>query len=199
TWTDPVSHVAYSWPGGLGLAPLWSNRAMTLVEQQVMSACMIAHANKYGVHVSIAVEGQAADGTVIARAANELTNYPVREAAFFGNTVNGEGAFVCLDHSAWSTVYSSPRACALDWAPKGPSAVCPPMYFAGACSTICIPDATKTFYTSCAFNGKTYKPIATRLQTSSIYSCGDGVCQFTEHCGSGATADSCKADCGVCP
>src|SRR3569623_2339984 len=59
TWTDPATHTVYSWPGGLGLAPTWSNRAMTVAEQQVLSACMAAHANKYGVHVPIAVEGQA--------------------------------------------------------------------------------------------------------------------------------------------
>jgi len=199
TWKDPATGTSYSWPGGLGLAPLWTNRAMTVAEQQVISACLMAHANKYGVHVPIAVEGQAADGTVIARAANELTDYSSREAAFFGNTANGDGAYVCLDHNSAGPGVSSARACALEMAPKGPSTVCPPLIFAGACSQICTPDATKTYYTSCTALGKTYRPLATRLQPSSIYHCGDGVCQFTEHCGSGTTVDSCKADCGLCP
>ena len=199
TWTDPATHTVYSWPGGLGLAPTWSNRAMTVAEQQVLSACMAAHANKYGVHVPIAVEGQAADGTMIARAANELTDYSSREAAFFGNTVSGDGAYVCLAHLSADASVSSARACALDMAPKGPSTTCPPLIFAGACSAICTPDATKTFYTSCTVGTKTYRPLATRLQPSSIYRCGDGVCQFTAHCGSGPSYDSCKADCGLCP
>jgi len=29
--------------------------------------------------------------------------------------------------------------------------------------------------------------------------CGDGICQFTESCGNGSSANSCKADCGTCP
>ncbi|MEP6861524.1 MAG: hypothetical protein ABJE66_12935 [Deltaproteobacteria bacterium] len=200
TWKDPATGTTYTWPGELGLAPLWTNRAMTTAEQQVMSACMVAHANKYGVHVPIAVEGRTAAGTVIARAANELTTYSVREAAFFGNTATGEGAFVCLDHTAWLPQYSSPRACALDMAQVGEtSPVCPPIVFAGACSSICTADATKTYYTACKWNNKTYLPLVTRLQLSSFYSCGDGVCQISEHCGTGTIASSCKADCGVCP
>ncbi|MEO6772684.1 MAG: hypothetical protein ABI467_06630 [Kofleriaceae bacterium] len=199
TWTDPAMHTSYTWPGELGLAPLWTNRAMTVAEQQVMSACMLAHANKFGVHIPIAIEGLAANGTVIARAANELTVYSIREAAFFGNTATGEGAFVCLDHAPLPTAKSTARACAFDSIGTGTDAVCPPIVFAGPCSKICTADTTKTYYTSCTFNGRTYVPLATRLQPSSIYVCGDGVCQFTEHCGTGKTYDSCKADCGVCP
>ena len=200
TWTDPATGKAYTWPGELGLAPLWTNRAMTLAEQQVMSACLVAHANKYGVHVPIAIEGRAVDGTVIARATNELTTYPVREAAFFGNTANGEGAFVCLDHFPWGPAVSSARACALDMALPGvTSPDCPPIVFTGPCGSICTADATKTYYTSCSWKGKAYLPLVTRLQPSSVYTCGDGVCEISEHCGTGATAVSCKADCGACP
>jgi hypothetical protein len=200
TYTNPATGVAYSWPGELGLAPAWTNRAMTVAEQQVMSACMVAHANKYGVHVPIAVEGRTAAGVEIARAANELTSYPVREAGWFGNTANGEGIFVCLDHVAWTAQYSSPRACALDMQPPGQTSnACPPIVFTGPCGAICTPDATKTYYTSCKWNNKTYLPLVTRFQPASVYSCGDGVCEVSEHCGSGASASSCKADCGVCP
>jgi hypothetical protein len=200
TWTDPATGTPYSWPGELGLAPLWTDRAMTVTEQQVMSACMVAHANKYGVHVSIAVEGRTASGSEIPRATNELLTYPIREAGWFGNTTNGEGVFVCLDHTPWLPAFSSPRACALDVAPVGAtSPACPPIVFTGACISICTPDITKTYYTSCKWNNKTYVPLVTRFQASSVYSCGDGVCEISEHCGSGATASSCKADCGVCP
>jgi hypothetical protein len=199
TWTDPATGTSYTWHGGLGLAPLWSDRAMTLAEQQVMSACMIAHANKYGVHVQIAVEGRAADGTELAREAGELAAYSFREAAFFGNTVTGDDVFVCLDHPPLTAQKSTPRACAFDAIVPGLDSACPPIVYAGPCGPICKADSTKTYYTSCTYDGTTYQPLVTRIQPASIYSCGDGVCEFTEHCGGGKTADSCKADCGSCP
>jgi hypothetical protein len=199
TWTDPATGTAYTWHGGLGLAPLWSDRAMTIAEQQVMSACLVAHANKYGVHVQIAVEGRAADGTQIARDPFELTTYSFREAAFFGNLLTGDGVFACLDHAPLSAQKSTPRACAFDSIAIGLDAACPPIVYAGPCAAICKPDASKTYYTSCKYNGQTYLPLVTRMLPTSIFSCGDGVCEFTEHCGIGATADSCQTDCGVCP
>jgi hypothetical protein len=200
TWTDPVTSVSYSWPGELGLATAWSSgSAMTVAEQQVMSACMIAHANKYGIHIPIAVEGRTATGVEIARDTNELTTYSFREAAFFGNTITGEGAFVCLDHAPLTAQQSTARACALDSIGTGLDAACPPIVYAGPCAAICTADATKTYYTSCTVNSHAYVPVVTRLQPASIYSCGDGVCEISEHCGSGATANSCKADCGLCP
>src|SRR3569623_677122 len=200
TWKNPATGVSYTWPGELGLAPLWTNRAMTTTEQQVMSACMVAHANKFGVHVPIAVEGITAAGTMIPQAAGELTTYSVREAGWVGNTATGEGIFVCLDHTAWTASVSSARACAIDMQPPNTvSTVWPPITFTGPCGPSCTPDATKTYYTSCKWNNKTYVPLVTRMQPSSVYTCGDGVCQISEHCGTGTTANSCNADCGVCP
>jgi len=166
----------------------------------VISACLVAHANKYGIHVPIAVEGRGATGIEIARASNELASYPVREAAWFGNLVSGDGVFVCLDHVPWAAQLSSPRACAIDMGVRGQtSSACPPIVFAGPCSAICTADATGTYYTSCSWNNKTYQPLVTRFQSASVYSCGDGVCEISESCGTGATASSCYADCGVCP
>jgi len=200
TWKNPATGTSYTWPGELGLAPLWTNRAMTTTEQQVMSACMVAHANKFGVHVPIAVEGLTAAGTMIPQAAGELTTYSVREAGWFGNTATGEGIYVCLDHTPWTAAASSPRACAIDMgAMNQTDAACPPIVFAGPCAAICTADATKTFYTSCKFNNKTYVPLVTRMQPSSVYTCGDGVCEISESCGTGKTASSCYADCGACP
>src|SRR3569623_739995 len=200
TWTNPATGTSYTWPGELGLAPLWTNRAMTTAEQQVMSACMVAHANKFGVHVPIAVEGLTAAGTMIPQAAGELTTYSVREAGWFGNTATGEGIYVCLDHMPWTAAVSSPRACAIDIQPPNTvRAVCPPITYAGPCGPLCPPDATKTYSTSCKWNNKPYVPLVTRMPPSSVYTCGDGVCQIRAHCGTGTPANSCKADCGVCP
>jgi hypothetical protein len=198
SWTNPQTGASYAWPGLLGLAPTWTNRPMTIAEQQVITACLLAHANKYGIHVPVAVEGRTAAGAALPQANGELTTFSVKEAAFFGNTVAGEGAFVCLDHATWDASRSSARACGYDTHASGASTACAPMYQVGACNNFCTQDLTKTYYTSCTYNGKSYVPLTTRLRPQDIYKCGDGICQFTEHCGNGATYDNCRADCGLC-
>jgi hypothetical protein len=203
TWTNPATGVSYTWPGDLGLAPSWAGgMPANLLEQQVITACLAAHVNKYGVNVPIAVEGRTATGVQIPVGANELTTYSQTEAAFFGNLFTSEGIFVCEDHGDFVnyTAKSSIRACAFDRQSVGPSTVCPPLYFAGNnCRSFCQRNASKPLYDSCTWNGVTYQPLTTRFKKEDIYTCGDGVCQLTEHCGTGTTPASCKADCGLCP
>ena len=58
-----------------------------------------------------------------------------------------------------------------------------------------LPSGQSLSYT---YNGVTYKPLTTRIRTQDVFKCGDGLCQFTERCGSGNTASSCASDCGTC-
>jgi len=201
-WTDPVTGASYSWAGALGIAPGWTGgMPATLAEQQIISACLAAHTNYYGRSVPIAVEGYKASGSVIPKVNNEVKTYSVREAAFFGNIFDATGAlYSCRDHGEWGLEYSSARACAFDY--KGdvtPATVCTPIVFVGACSSFCHWKDGDQAYDSCTYGGTIYKPITTRLRPTEVYKCGDGICQFTERCGTGKTYDSCKADCGVCP
>jgi hypothetical protein len=70
---------------------------------------------------------------------------------------------------------------------------------ASVLSTYCTLNSAGTYYLYCNYNGVYYRPITTRMRRTDIYSCGDGVCQFTERCGSGTSYNSCYADCGACP
>jgi hypothetical protein len=202
TWKNPSTGVTYSWLGLLGLAPGFAaGGAPTVAEQQVLTACLAAHVNKYGRSVSIAIEGRSATGVKIPVGANELTTYAQKEAAFFGNLFTGAGVFVCRDHGDFVNyeAKSSIRDCAFPRQAVGPSTVCPPFYWAGNdCNTFCQRNPSMPFYDSCTWNGVTYQPLTTRFKKADIYVCGDGVCQVSEHCGTGTTASSCKADCGVC-
>lgn len=199
-WTNPVTGQAYTWTGGLGLAPDWiAGVAPSVADQQVVSACLGALVNRYGVHVTVAVEGRDALGSAIQMSPGELVAFPVREGCFFGNLFDGEGIFVGPDHPAWPPEVSSVRGCTTDPQAPGPSLDCPPMYNVGDCASVCEPDWTGTFYERCTFNGVSYQPLVTRIQPSDIYTCGDGTCQVSEHCGTGTTATSCQVDCGVCP
>ncbi|MGC4000441.1 MAG: hypothetical protein QM767_24555 [Anaeromyxobacter sp.] len=200
TWTHPVSGVTYAWPGGLGLAPAWAaGAAPTVAEKQAVSACLAALSNRYGVSVTIAVEGRTAGGEEIEVSADELRTFSQREGCFFGNVFDGQGYFVGLDHPGRDAAVSSPRACALHDQAAGVSVACPPLVHVGHCATVCTPSASGISYDTCTWGGVAYHALSTRVKGSDIYRCGDGVCQFTEHCGTGTTADACQSDCGVCP
>jgi hypothetical protein len=202
TYTNTQTGVTYTWKGNLGLAPDWaSGKPATVKEQQVVSGCLAAHGNKYGVHIPISVLGKDAKGVTIPYTSSELTTFSEKEGCFFGNLFNGnEGLYAVSDGPQLEADESTARGCALSTVKNDSSQECPPLIRIGtSCGKICIPDASKKFYTSCTYNGITYQPITTRIRPQEIYRCGDGVCQLTEKCGTGTTAESCMSDCGVCP
>ncbi|MCY1020250.1 hypothetical protein [Pyxidicoccus sp. MSG2] len=214
----------YTWPGSLGLAPGWaSGVAATLREQQVVSACLAAHANKYNQHVPISVLGRRADGRAIPVTDEELKQYPWRESCFFGNLFTNEGVQVGRDKGRLKPRESSSRACsvvasrgdkedevaeALD---SGDTSAddsaedlelnrrrCAPLVYVGRCERHCELDDSKSFYASCTWNGVKYPALTTRLDKRSLYKCGDGICQPTESCGEKNDYLTCRDDCGTC-
>ncbi len=199
-YTDPGTGTAYTWHGQLGLAPDWAaGRLATVAEQQVVSACLAAHANKYGIPMRIAVLGRDARGQRISSSWTELSTYSEREACFFGNLFTQEGIYVGHDQGLLSGNESSLRACALSPGPLQMEHACPPLLPVGNCELFCQLDLSLNQYTACTYNGVTYRPITTRLRPDDVYRCGDGVCQVTESCGLGVLQYSgCTVDCGLC-
>jgi hypothetical protein len=192
---------SYSWPGLFGLAPRWtSGRSIPEDEQQLVSACVAAHANKYGAHVPISVLGRRANGFPLPLARGELASFPIREGCFFGNLFHGDGVFSGDDRTvSLGDADSSLRACAEpDRSGGGASSNCAPMKYAGRCSDICQLDRTGLFYVSCSVQGKSYRALTTRIRPDVNFTCGDGVCQGTESCGTGTSFDNCSLDCGPC-
>ncbi len=197
TYTRASTGTAYTWTGNMGLAPDWAGgQPATEVEQQLVSACLAAHVNKYGVHVQVSVLGRSAVGALLSLTLAELQTFSEREGCFFGNLFTGQGLYSGVDRERLSAERSSPRACVLGAASD--STVCAPLLHVGSCEAYCTRDVLGLSYASCTYNGVTYKPLTTRIRAADIYRCGDGVCQFTESCGSGASASSCAADCGRC-
>jgi len=197
TYTSLVTLQTYTWPGQLGLAPTWSlGLPATPAEQQLITACLAAHTNKFGIHIPISVMGRNTQGQALPFTLSELSAYSETEACFFGNAFTDEGVFAANDRTFLHTSESTARACGLS--SKQGSTECAPIAHVGACKDFCTLDSTRTHYTQCTYNGVSYKPITTRIQSQDIYRCGDGVCQFTERCGTGNTYDSCLADCGAC-
>ncbi len=197
TYSDGTT--TYTWYGNLGLAPDWSSGApASLEEQRLVTACLGAHANKYGKTVAISLLGTTAQGQPIPYTSSELADFSQREACFFGNLFNDEGLFVGNDQPLLPVSKSSLRACALASGNSATSSACPPLVHVGSCATSCQLDATGTWYMQCTRNGIAYRPITSRIRTQEIVTCGDGVCQPSEVCGKGNRADDCGVDCGAC-
>ena len=194
TYTDSKGRT-YLWQGWLGLTPDWaSGQLASVTEQQLVSACLAAHVNKFGRSVAISVQGRSALGEPIATTQAELQEFSQREGCFFGNLFTNEGIFVGNDDSPLESNESSVRACAL-----GEAGACNPIIQAGSCAASCTHDPSHTYYTQCTRNGITYAPITTRIHPQDIYVCGDGICQFTESCGLSPSTVHCPPDCGTCP
>ncbi|WP_224367475.1 hypothetical protein [Hyalangium versicolor] len=197
TWKNPKTKVQYTWLGELGLTPSWAGgMPATAVEQQVITSCLAAHANKFGVHVPFSIMGLDSSGSPIPIGTRELNDFPEKEACFFGNLFTQEGLFAGND-AVWSSADSSVRACGLEM--SNPSGVdkCLPIHQVGRCSDFCVAESKHNYYLSCTYNGKNYRPMTTRLRHEDIYHCGDGTCQISESCGTGTTPGNCK-DCGPC-
>ncbi|HEX8701901.1 MAG TPA: hypothetical protein VF815_23940 [Myxococcaceae bacterium] len=198
TYTSLLTGQSYSWPGQLGLAPVWSlGLPATEAEQQLITACLAAHTNKFGIPIPISVLGRNALGQAIPYSSAELATYSEDEACFFGNAFNDTGFFAANARFFLHASESTSRACGLS--SRHNSTDCTPIVHVGSCREFCTLDASKTFYAQCTYNGVSYKPLTTRILPTDVYRCGDGVCQFTEKCGTGGTYDNCSVDCGACP
>jgi hypothetical protein len=199
TFVNPNTGTTYTWPGSLGLAPDWAGGSpASLAEQQVISACLAAHANNYGLNISISVLGRDSKGANIPYSSEELSHFAKRESCFFGNLFNNEGLFAGNDRNALADDESTSRPCGLKGHKALSNPACSQVKRIGQCEDFCTLDASGNFYTQCSYNGVQYKPLNTRIRQSDVHRCGDGVCQMGESCGWGITADSCLMDCGTC-
>ncbi len=93
------SGTAYAWPGTLGLAPLWQTAPIATREQELVTACLMAHVNGLGHHVEISVRGAAAS-LVASTTAAEANRFFFREGAFYGNLFVSPVLHVCSGN-AW--------------------------------------------------------------------------------------------------
>lgn len=168
TYTNPQTGASYTWSGGLGLAPGWaSGAAPTTLEQQAITACLLAHVNRYELSIPISVLGRNAQGGVIPFTPSELSTYPVREACFFGNLFKQEGLFFGVDRSVPDENQYLTRACAgLQDGSGRPSTRCAPLTYVGACSQSCATDPAGPFYSVCKHRGAYYLGLTTRMRQS---------------------------------
>jgi hypothetical protein len=183
---------SWAWTGVLSVAPLWATGvAIGTGEQQLVSACLAAHVNSLGQHVSISVRGYLESGEPIPVTVEEAAGWTHREACFFGNLFDGSGAWNALEPDLLAPVISTPRGCAAEF---GVPQSCPPMMQAGSCADVCTVGADGVTWSDCAVNEVHYRPLRVLLQDSDVWVCGDGLCQsVTEN------ELTCAADCAPPP
>jgi hypothetical protein len=199
SFEDTSTGTTHTWPGLLGLTPGWANgKRINESEQQLLSACLGAHLNKFGLNVPLSVLGRTARNQPIPYTAEELETFSRRESCFFGNLFTNEGLFAGVDGAYLNNDESSPRACGLTSEQNAEVSQCEALVNVASCETYCTLDPSGLFYTECTYNGHTYLPLTTRIRPQEVYTCGDGVCQFTESCGTGSETNNCMNDCGAC-
>lgn len=103
--------VTYTFKGNLGLAPEWLNTPLSETGQRWVSACLLAHVNAFGVKVPISVRGAHPQINQISK--EEQTEFPVEEAAFYGNLFqNMNDKYVCTgNHEKEQSEYLPLRVC----------------------------------------------------------------------------------------
>ncbi len=77
---ERVTFRSYSWAGVIGVAPNWKYGSPTTADQERVTACLMAHVNADGMHVSISVRSNVTSYTQ-----TEATAYGIKEGMFFGN------------------------------------------------------------------------------------------------------------------
>jgi len=77
-----IDGVVTEFPGSIGLAPDWTDRALKGSEKRWISACMIARVNAYDVSVSISIRGE---HPALTASPEEIATYDLEEGAFYGN------------------------------------------------------------------------------------------------------------------
>jgi hypothetical protein len=139
----------YNYVGNLGIAPAWTTRALTLDETAYVSACVIARANSFGTAVTLSMR---ADSASFFDTADELANYNVEEAAFWGNVFssNPNQMHACngVDQVRVGDTYGDLplRQCGQP-DPNNPGYTLCGFVFDGNCSDICVRNGDH--YTSC--------------------------------------------------
>lgn len=149
-----INGVTYYDSGLMGIAPAWTERALTATEAAWVSACIVSRVNLTSSLVLISARGDNAgyDTTI-----GEVGDYQLEEGAFWGNAFTDLGTvqgFSCngVTQAADDTAGDLPlRECAeWDGVTDSNASACG-FHYAGLCSDVCSTDTAP--YTGCSFLG----------------------------------------------
>jgi hypothetical protein len=157
SWTDSAGAVHNeAYPGLLGLAPGWATGPITSeTEQRMISACLAARTNWYGLTVLISLR------SVLAPLRNnptdqELISFPYVEGAFWGNLFGAYPAlYTCFEPGNIARARLAHRDCAAGHLDEnGQPVECGIINIVGSCTDVCGNlDPHERWYTACAEPG----------------------------------------------
>jgi uncharacterized repeat protein (TIGR01451 family) len=149
-WTD-ASGVAHweAYPGILGLAPEWGTGPLGEAHQELVSACMAARTNYYGVAVDFSLRGPASP--IASPSSAELGAYPSIEGAFWGDLFAATPYLrACNVPADVSNDRAQMRDCAAGHLSGGSVVDCGIIQILGDCASFCTAlDGAGQFYPSC--------------------------------------------------
>ncbi len=192
--------VEYEFPGLLGLATEWEFRALNTSEEHMLSACLLAHVNAFNVSVPISLRSPGALGV----SADELVDYPVYEATFFGDLFGEFDTYSCIgDNPDVAAAHSPDRAIRVCGDPTEDCEI----VSLGRCRDVCATRTPKQGWQDCrAPDGTLFSETVSAYLHDANNDCNNQTCGVGETCnfnvrhgGHGildcSDADSCRAAC----
>jgi hypothetical protein len=163
TWADDAGTYTVTEQGQIGLAPTWSDEPLRDRGQQLVSGCIAARVNYFGVTVPISVRNEVlAEST----GSDELSEFPHVEGAFWGNLfVPNPRLYACYDPRNVANSRADQRECASGY-PEGNGHVvpCGPITLTVPCDPELL-DPWGQFYWACG-DDYSLNAITVGLQTS---------------------------------
>lgn len=178
-----VNGTSYELPGLFAGAPEWEHRDIDAAEKELVSACLLAHVNAYGVSVSISVRSPG----VITADPEEISSHPVYEGTFFGDLFGPTlTTYACTGGIREIAIEHAPdrrlRSCA------DPSSDCQ-LTVVGRCRDVCNEYSDKYGWQGCWADGRRYdSTVSVFLHDANDdglnQSCPPGeACRFGAHAG----------------
>ncbi|MBK9263818.1 MAG: hypothetical protein IPM54_28945 [Polyangiaceae bacterium] len=139
-----------------GFAPNWREAALSVREQQMVSACLAARTNWYAEHVNVSLRGSSAQSLTNS---GQGTVYKVREGAYWGNLF-GPNPYLRACYVPENVVYSRSqlRDCAAGHLEDdGTVSGCGMIEIVGPCNQACSPSSAAGIYPAC-LTGDNFSP-----------------------------------------
>jgi hypothetical protein len=169
----------YEFPGLLGLTPSWESEPLSASGQRMLSACLLAHVNAFGVSVPISLRAS----QVLPTTPEEREQYSVYEGTFFGQVFEGDQikTYSCQGNAAIAALaHSEDRAQRVCTDNSGECAI----ESVGRCREVCEQRREDEGWVNCRAHGVPYP------ETVSVYLFADDPDGMNQHC----TSNKCRLD-----
>jgi hypothetical protein len=169
----------FEFPGLLGLTPAWESEPLTAGNQRMLSACLLAHVNAFGVSVPISLRA----GGVLPTTPVEREQYSVYEGTFFGQVFEGDEikTYSCQGSAATAALeHSEDRAQRVCTDASGECGV----ESVGRCRDVCEQRREDEGWVNCRAHDVLYP------ETVSVYLFAHNPDGMNQHC----TSDDCRLD-----